>query len=270
MSDAPKPTSTQRALVILDCFSAESPRLTLSEIARRLGQPVSSTHRQVGELLRWGALERGDDGRYQIGLHLWEVGSLAPRSKSLREAALPFLEDLYEATHENVQIAVLDGHEVVYIERIFSHRSTPIPARPGFRLPPHATGVGRVLLAHAPIDLINTILAGPMKRFTAHTTCDPSQLRRELAKVRKTGYAISHRQIEDTSSSVAAPIRGPENAVIAALSIVVPFRGDTARRYVPAVLASAQGISRTLGAPVRHPDGIHIRNEAPTGFLPGQ
>jgi DNA-binding IclR family transcriptional regulator len=241
-------TSTQRALAVLDCFSSDTRALTLSEIARRLNQPVSSTHRQIGELVRWGALERHDDRRYRIGLHLWEVGSLASRSTSLREASLPFLGDLYEVTHESAQVAVLDEGEVVYVEHIFGHNATRIIARPGARLSVHATGVGRVLLAHAPTEQVNEILRFPLKRYTEFTVVDPAELRRELAKIKRTGYAISDRQFELVSTSVAAPIRGPGNTVVAALSLIVPFRSSTARRYVPAVLAAAQGVSRALGA----------------------
>jgi DNA-binding IclR family transcriptional regulator len=240
-------TSTQRALAVLDCFTAASPSLTLSKIARLLDQPLSSTHRQVGELTRWGALERDADGRYRIGLHLWEVASLAPRTKGLREAALPFLEDLYEATHENVQVAVRDGAEVVYVERVYGHQATQIIARPGARLPLHVTGVGRVLLAHAPRETIDEILSAPLMRYTEHTVVDPAQLRRVLAAVKRNGYAISDKQVELVSTSVAAPVRGPGGEVVAALSIIIPAKGDSARRYVPAVLAAARGISRSLG-----------------------
>jgi DNA-binding IclR family transcriptional regulator len=243
------PTSTQRALSVLDCFTSDSRVLTLSQIARKLGRPVSSTHRQLRELTTWGALERDERGRYQVGLRLWEVGSLAPRSTDLRQAALPFLEDLYEVTHENVQVAVLDGSDVVYVERIFSHHATRIVARPGMRLPSHVTGVGRVLLAHADQALVNETLSAPLERFTAHTIVDPDVMRRELAKIRKSGYAISDRQVELVSTSVAAPIRGPGAAgVVAAISIIVPSRGTDARRFVPAVLTAARGISRVLGA----------------------
>jgi DNA-binding IclR family transcriptional regulator len=239
---------------VLDCFSATTPVLTLSEIARMLGQPVSSTHRQLGELTRWGALERDERGRYQVGLHLWEVGSLAPRSTDLRQAALPFLEDLYEVTHENVQVAVLDGGDVVYVEQIFSHHATPIIARPGVRLPSLVTGVGRVLLAYADQSLVNQTLRAPLERFTPHTIVDPEELRRELAKIKKSGYAISDRQVEMVSTSVAAPIRGPDPAgVVAALSIIVPARDTDARQFVPAVLTAARGISRALGAAGRRP-----------------
>lgn len=254
VSAKPAPTSTRRALAVLDCFSTSTPVLTLSEIARMLGRPVSSTHRQLRDLTAWGALERDERGRYQVGLHLWEVGSRAPRSTDLRQAALPFLEDLYEVTHENVQVAVLDGTDVVYVERIFGHHATPIIARPGVRLPSLVTGVGRVLLARADRSLVNEALAQPIERLTAHTIVDPEELRRELAKIRRSGYAISDRQVELVSTSVAAPIHGPGSAgVVAAISIIVPVRNTDARRFVPAVLTAARGISRALGAAAAQP-----------------
>lgn len=209
-----------------------------------LGRPVSSTHRQLRELTAWGALERDERGRYRIGLHLWEIGSLAPRSTDLRHAALPFLEDLYEATHENVQLAVLDGDEVVYLERIFSHRATRIVAEPGVRLPALVTGVGRVLLAHSRPESVNEALSKPVPRLTRYTVVDQGELRRELAKIRRAGYAITDRQVELVSASVAAPIRGEGSEVVAALSIIVPVRGNDARSFLPAVLTAAHGISR--------------------------
>ncbi len=248
MNGRPRTSGTQRVLAILDCFCADRPTLALSEISRLAGLPLTTTHRQVGELARWGALERDHDGRYRIGLRLWEVGALAPRSIGLREAALPFLEDLYEVTHENVQIAVLDGPDVVYLERISGRRAVHIVTRPGSRLPAHATGVGLVLLAHASSDEIDAVLAGPLKRYTEHTLTDPTLLRRAMAEVRRTGYAISDRQIETISVSVAAPVYDSTRTVVAALSIVVAAKAGHARRYVPAVLAAARGISRHLGA----------------------
>jgi DNA-binding IclR family transcriptional regulator len=213
-----------------------------------LDRPVSSTHRQLRELTAWGALERDERGRYRIGLRLWEVGSLAPRSTDLRLVALPFLQDLYEVTHENVQLAVLDGNDVVYIDRVFSHRATRIIAAPGVRLPSLVTGVGRVLVAHAEQHVVNGVLAAPVPRLTPYTVVDPTELRRELAKVRRAGYAITDRQVEVVSSSVAAPIRAPgASEVVAALSVIVPVRAKAARRFVPAVLTAALGISRALG-----------------------
>ena len=114
------------------------------------------------ELVGWGALERGADGRYRIGLRLWEIASLAPRGLGLREAAMPFLEDLYEVTHENVQLAVREGLEVVFVERIAGRKAVPVLTRVGGRFALHATGVGLVLLAHAPAEIQEELLAAPL------------------------------------------------------------------------------------------------------------
>ena len=240
-------TVTARALAVLAAFSAEHPELTLTDIGRRAGLPLTTVHRLAGELTAWGALERVD-GRYRIGLRLWEVGSLAPRGLGLRESAMPFLEDLYEVTKQNVQLAVLDGTEVVYLERISGRNAVSVVTRVGGRLPLHATGVGRVLLAHADPAFQEEVLGRPLRRFTPRTVTSPDELRRILAEVRLTGVAVSDRQIELVSLSIAAPVRGPRGDVVAALSIVVPAESDT-RAYVPVVRAAARGISRTLGAP---------------------
>lgn len=237
-----------RALAVLGCFTPAAPALTLSQISRRSGLPLTTTHRHVGALAAWGALERAPDGRYSIGMRLWELGSLAPRTQGLRDAALPFMEDLYEVTHQNVQVAVLDAHEVVYVERISGRGAVHVVTRPGTRLPPHATAVGLVLLAHAEPHVVDAVLAVRLRRYTEHTVTDPVLLRRELAAVRRQGFAVSDRQIEDVSASVAAPVLDAGRRVVAALSLVVPAGGGAARRHVPAVQASARALSRTLGA----------------------
>ena len=116
---------TNKVLALLEAFTPEAPELTLSELARRAEVSVPTAHRRALELVGWGALERGADGRFHIGLRLWEIASLAPRGLGLREAAMPFLEDLYEVTHENVQLAVREGIEVVFVERIAGRKAVP-------------------------------------------------------------------------------------------------------------------------------------------------
>jgi DNA-binding IclR family transcriptional regulator len=243
------PSVAGRVLDMLGAFSSERATLTLSELSRRTGLPLSTTHRLAGELARRGALDRDERGRYRVGLWLWEIASLASHGMGLRESAMPFLEDLYEATHENVQLAVLDVPDVVYLERISGRHSVNVVSRAGGRLPAHATGVGLVLLANAPVDVQESVLAGPLKRYTSRTVCSPEKLRRMLAEVRRDGVAISDRQIELVSLSVAAPVHGPEDTVIAAISLVVSVEGSDPRTLVPAVRAAARGISRSLGAP---------------------
>jgi DNA-binding IclR family transcriptional regulator len=244
--DAPGPTVTSRVADVLEAFAGQRDSLTLSEISRRTKLPLTTTHRLVGELAARQFLERDGAGRYQIGLRLWELASRAPRSVGLREAALPIMEDLYEATHENVQLAIIDGMDAVYVERISGRDSVHVLTRPGVRLPVHATGVGLVLLAHAPRDAQEAVLGSVLTRYTRYTITDPRRLRRMLAEARHRGYVISERQIENISSSIAAPIRDRSGAVIAAISVVVKAGDTDPSQYVPAVMAAARGISRVI------------------------
>ncbi|HEX4250125.1 MAG TPA: IclR family transcriptional regulator [Pseudonocardia sp.] len=237
-----------RALRLLGAFSAEHPAMTLSELSRRSGLPVSTVHRMAGELLGWGALERGDDGRYRIGLRLWEVAALAPRGQGLRERALPFLEDLSQITRENVQLAVREGTELVFVERIAGSGAVPVLTRVGGRFALTATGGGLVLLAHAPDDVREDVLGGPIPRFTEYTVTDPARLRALLADVRANGYSISDRQVTDDALSVGAPIRDARGAVVAAVSLVVHHGVAAPHPLAALVRTSARAISRALGS----------------------
>jgi DNA-binding IclR family transcriptional regulator len=158
------------------------------------------------------------------------------------------MEDLYEVTHENVQLAVRDDTEVVFVERFAGRAAVAVYTEVGgrFALPP--TGVGLVLLASAPADVQERVLARPLKRYTPWTITDPAQLRRVLADVRRTGVAVSDRQVTGDAVSVAAPISDGEG-VVAALSIVVRGDGPAAvRAMAPGVRAAARAIGRTLSA----------------------
>nr|WP_229372843.1 IclR family transcriptional regulator [Umezawaea beigongshangensis] len=239
-----------RIFRLLDAFSQARPALTLSELSRASGLPLSTTHRMVADLTRWGALQRRDDGAYHVGLRLWELGSLTPGSLRLRENAMPFMEDLCTATQQNVQLAVLDGREALSIERLAARGAVTMATRTGSRLPLHASGVGLVLLAHADPEFQERVLASPLHRYTERTNTSPVRLRELLADTRRDGYVISVQQIELISRSIAAPVRDADGSVIAALSVVVPVEGVDVRTLVPAVRATALGISRSLGAPI--------------------
>ena len=131
-----------KLLAIVDAFAHERAAFTVTELARRAGLPLTTTHRLVGELEQWGGLERGPDRRYRIGLRFVEVAALCPRGPGLRDVALPIMEDLYEACHQNVQLAVRAGTEGVYVERIAGRQAVPVLTKVGARWPLHATGVG--------------------------------------------------------------------------------------------------------------------------------
>lgn len=236
---------TSKVVAILDAFTADTPRLSLQGLAERTGLPQSTTYRLATELVEWGGLERGSGG-YQIGLRLWEIGELARRGEQLRDIALPFMQDLYDATHENVHLAVLDGREALYIEKISGRRAAQVVSRRGGRLPLHATGVGKVLLAYASEELLAEVLSSDLKRYTPHTIVAPGQLRRKLSQVRRSGVAFAIEEMSLGSVSVAAPIfSGPDTAV-AALALVVRSSRKDIERLAPAVRTTANSLSRIL------------------------
>ncbi|GAA4704978.1 IclR family transcriptional regulator [Phytohabitans rumicis] len=178
------------------------------------------------------------------------MASLAPRGLGLRELAMPTMEDLYEVTHENVQLAVRQGLELVFVERIAGHYAVPVLTRVGGRFALHATGVGLVLLAHAPADVQEQVLAAPLTAYTEKTVTDPRRLRAVLAGVRRDGYAVSDRQVTMDAFSVAAPIHGPDGAVVAAVSLVVSYDRANVVSLAPLVRAAGRTISRALAPAV--------------------
>lgn len=245
----PGQSVTSKVLALLGAFSPDAVEMTLSELARRAHVSLPTAHRRAAELVAWGALERTVDGKYRIGLRLWEVASLAPRGLGLREAALPFMEDLYEITKENVQLAVREGVELIFLERIAGRNAVPVRTRVGGRFALHATGVGLVLLAHAPGEVQEHVVNSHLEAYTGKTITDPTSLREKLAEIRRRGYAVSDRQVTPDALSVAAAVTDPRGAVVAAVSLVVPAKDADPAALAPVVRAAARGISRNLRPP---------------------
>lgn len=251
-----RPAATEpvidRALALLAAFTAQQPTLSLTELSTRTGFPVSTVHRLTGRLQAWGALERRADGRFVIGLRLFEVASLAPRGHGLREVAMPYLGDLAEATHQHVQLAVLEKDEAMLVERISHRTAAPVHYRVGGHIPLHSTGPGLVLLAHAAPTLQEQVLRGPLVREPEGTDIDPIALRRELAEIRRVGHAVFRRSSPTPVLSVAAPIWDRDDRCCAALSVIVAVQGTpgpSPHSLVPAIISAARAISRDLGSP---------------------
>ncbi|HEV7186597.1 MAG TPA: IclR family transcriptional regulator [Blastococcus sp.] len=239
---------TSRALAILDAFDAASPRLSLSEIAERSGTPLTTAHRLLAELTAWGALVRRADGRYEIGPKLWDLGLLAPVQLELRQVAAPFLMDVHMAIRDTVHLAVRDGLSALYVDMIWGRESVPVVSSVGSRLPLHATGVGKVLLAAAPPEVEQEVLRS-LTRVTRDTVVDPGRLRRELTEVRRRKYARTSEEMSPGAASLAVPVQvdRPRGAiVVAALGIVVPPHRRDLPRLVPVLEVAARGIGREL------------------------
>ncbi|OPX17354.1 IclR family transcriptional regulator [Gordonia polyisoprenivorans] len=246
-TSTPGASVAARTLALLGTFDSTHRVLSLSEMAARASLPLPTAHRLAGELERWGALVRRPDGRYVIGRRLWDLGLLAPIQSGIREVAEPFLHDLYAATTATVHLAIREGTAALYLDRISGKESVPVVSRVGGRLPLAATGVGKVLLAHAPNDIREEVMAS-LTRITPHTIVNPKLLDDQLRRVHDEGYATTVEEMTLGACSVAVPVRGPDG-VVAALGMVVPSISGRLPRIVAALQVAAQGIGRSLGAP---------------------
>lgn len=242
----PGRTVLSKGFAILAALRTAETGLTRAQLARRTGLPMTTVHRLATELRANGALELDSAGVYRVGGWLWEVGTLATDRSTLREIALPYMQDLYEATHENVQLAVLDGFDALYVERIRGPKSVQILTRPGRRLPLHATGVGKVLLAYAPAGFIDEVISRGLPQMTPHTITDGEVLRQCLAEVRERGYSSTRDEMTIGAVSVGAAVFAPDDSVAGAVSLVVAARGADPRALAPAIRTVASGLTRRV------------------------
>ncbi|MET0864449.1 MAG: IclR family transcriptional regulator [Nakamurella sp.] len=240
-----------RAFAILDSFADGRPEQTHGMIMHATGFPPATVHRLLAELIEWGAVERTGRGRYRLGLHLWRLGAQVPQGRELRDLALPYLQDLLEVTHQVVHLVVLDGDRALYLERLEARPGVAVQSQVGRRLPLHATGPGKVLLAHAPTELLDTVIEAGLSPHASGTIVDPAQLRRALATIRQSDYCLSRNEMTDGAASIAAPIRDSTGQVVASVSVVLPSTTRNLAPLVPAVRLAALGVSRELA--LQHP-----------------
>lgn len=203
-SSEPGRTVTSKALAILFAFESGRRSLSLSELAEAANLPLSTTHRLVGELVDSGALARDPQGRIQLGIRLWELGQNAGRA--LRDTARPYLQDLFSLTGETSHLAIREGHEVLYIDRIYGTKRVPRASRVGGRLPMHATAVGKVILAFEEDWVRDAYFNRQLEQPTAFTHVNPARLADELVQIREQGYATTAEEVRLGSASLAVPV----------------------------------------------------------------
>ncbi|MBE9376034.1 IclR family transcriptional regulator [Saccharopolyspora sp. HNM0983] len=235
-----------RIVRVLDAFDADNPALGVSDIARRADLPLATAHRLVGELVGYGFLERSADRRVRVGYRMWELAARSSQALALREAAMPFMEDLHAVIRQHTQLAVLCGDDVLFVERLSVPDAVVNATRIAGRLPAHACSSGLVLLAHADPAVQERFLdGGRLPRFTPNTVADPAKLRRVLADVRREGHCAADEMFTCGAAGVAVPVHDGAEQVRAALSVVVPAGGNH-RALVPALRTASRGISRAV------------------------
>jgi DNA-binding IclR family transcriptional regulator len=239
-----------RTLRVIEAFGNDDVGLSLAELSTRTELPKSTVHRIAHGLVEHGWLERTAD-QYALGIRLFELGQRVQLQRfDLHEIAIPFMEDLYEATHEIVNLGVLDGRDVVYLAKIGGHRRVPISTRLGGRLPAHCTALGKAMLAFASVDVFQLAGTAELVAKTAHSITDPATLERELQHVARERTAIDREELVIGVVCVAAPVFR-DDAAIAAVSVTGPKTRIDPLRIAPAVQTAARGISRRLS---RSPD----------------
>jgi IclR family pca regulon transcriptional regulator len=248
--------SLERGLAILACFTPQRPILGIVDIADELGMSRSTTHRYVTTLVALGYLEQGESRKYRLGLRVTDLGMSALISTGLREHAHHYLEELSQRTTYTTSLAVLDGPDIVYIDRARSyrrgHKETNPGIAPGSRLPAYCTAMGKVLLANLPEteqrDLITEI---KLSKRAPHTITSKSALREELEQIREEDLAVNDQELAPDIQSIAAPVRDGTREVVAAINLVTTTTTISLAELIdalsPHLITTAHNISARLG-----------------------
>jgi IclR family KDG regulon transcriptional repressor len=239
------------AVRLLEAFVDGPAEYGISELSRQVGLSKSTVHRLVATLVEVGWLERNPTtDKYRLGLKLFELGSAVTARLEVRECALPAMHDLMQRVGETVHLAILDGDHVVYAAKVESQQAIRLFTLVGGHGPAHCTGVGKVLLAHAPAAVVEQVVAAGLPAFTPHTITEPPTLRAHLAEVRRQGYALNLEESELGLVSVAAPVRDHSGTVVAGLSVAGPSHRLPSAK-LPGLIAqtmeAAEEVSRRMG-----------------------
>ena len=248
--------SLERGLAILGCFTPQRPVLGIADIADELGMSRSTTHRYVITLVALGYLEQGASRKYRLGLRVTDLGMSALNSTGLREHARPYLEELRQRTSYTTSLGVLDGSEVLYVDRARSYRrgqnQIDLGLQAGSRMPAYCTAMGKLLLAFLPDSQQRDVLAGvkPAKRGP-NTITSKKALRAELEKVREASFAVDDEELAAGLYAIAAPVRNESRDVVAAVSLEAPSSMIALEELIdalgPHLVSTADRISARLG-----------------------
>ncbi len=236
--------AVERALDVLLCFTSQTSELTMSQISELIGINKSTVHRLLSTLEGKRFVERDPStGVYRPGLRLLQMASLAMEQNSLRRLAAPFLHDLCNQYRENVNLALLDGADVIYVDVIEGSQRVKLAAVPGQRLPAFCTASGKAILAFLSEDHVKHVLERGMPGYTQTTITSPEEFLEDVHEIRRRGFAISEQEFEDGINAIAVPIC---NQPIASVSIAGPAYRLTRERMFeigPNLLVTAKNIA---------------------------
>jgi DNA-binding IclR family transcriptional regulator len=233
-----------RAFALLSCFSNHDHTLTLVELVDRSGLPKATVHRLAGQLIEVGALERL--GReYKIGVRIFQLSGTVWSQRVLRNAAAPYLQELFDEVHETISLASLHGRNILYIDRLRGHGMVSLPSFPGDTMPAYCTGLGKALLAFSSGEQVRSVVSQGLKPRSPRTVTAPQRFLNQLTNIKRTGVALDAEESLDGVCCLAAPILGPDGKAFAALS-VASTTARMRRIRVAAVRESADRIGDAM------------------------
>lgn len=260
-----------KGLDVLEALAANRRELTLTALARELGFRKATAHRITRVLEDRGYLERNPDTyAYRLGLRVWQLGYQVVNQLRLREVARPLLERLARETEEHVNLALLDGHEAVFIDIIESAKPIRAYTYLGGRVPAYCSATGKAILAFQQEEIVTGVIRAGLKPFTDRTIVQAGRLREELKLVRALGYAVNREEWREDVYGLAAPIWNHESKVVASVSITTPASRFDEDKFCSPVMGTARGISQAMGwieAEARHDARRRAQAEPPKSRL---
>lgn len=241
-------SSVTTAIRLLKAFGVEDRELGISELAKRLGVSKSTVHRLASTLLAEGLLEQNpENDRYRLGVTLFYLGTMVRRRMDISAEAKLHLINLRAEVEENVRLAVLDGAQVVYVYDFESPQPVRLRSYTGLSKPAFCTAEGWVMLSDRPRAEVDRVLAGPLEARTPNTLTDPAAIRARIAEARERGWAAEDEESEDGMRALAAPIRGGDGRIMAAVAIAGP-RLRMRKRLYPQLTTRLQAVARDISA----------------------
>jgi len=242
--------SLERGLAVIQAFSAKTPRLTLSDVARATGLTRAASRRFLLTLQQLGFVD-SDDREFFLTPRILRLGYTYLSSTPFWDLAQTHIEDLVDKVHESSSISVLDRDEIVYVARVPTKRIMTISLAVGSRLPLYPTSMGRVLLAGLPDAEIDAYLArADLAPLTTRTLVDPKAIRAAVMEAREQGWALVDQELEDGVRSVAAPLRAADGKVLGAVNVSAHATRTTLdalrKQFLPVLLETTGRINDDL------------------------
>ena len=248
--------SLERGLAILTCFTPERPVLGIADIAEELEMSPSTTHRYVRTLTALGYLEQGASRKYRLGLRVTDLGMSALSATGLREHARPYLEELRQRTSYTTSLGVLDGTDILYVDRVRSFRrgqgKIDLDLHPGSRLPAYCTAMGKLLLAYLPENEQRDLIAEmKLTKRGPNTITSKKTLRDELDEIREESLAVNDEELASELNAIAAPVRNEAREVVAVVGLTAHSSrislADLIDALTPHLVSTADRVSARLG-----------------------